>query len=186
VRRAIVPIAVCALLLAATSQAQAPPGPPKPGPEVKRLGYFVGNWKSTGEMKPGPMGPGGKITATDKFEWLPGGFFVVLHSKGTSSMGPFEGVAYMGYDVNRKVHTYHEFTSTGEAVTSEGTVTGDTWTWTSEEKQGSTVTNVRVTLKEVSNTEYTFQLEMSQNGGAWMTVEESKSTKVTPAVPAKL
>ncbi len=53
---------------------------------------------------------------------------------------------------------------------------GDTW-GKREEKVGTTTTSVRATIKEVSPTVYTFKLEMSQNGGAWMTVSEAKSTK---------
>jgi hypothetical protein len=37
---------VCGML----AQAQAPAGPPKPGPEHKRLGLFAGKWSGSGEM----------------------------------------------------------------------------------------------------------------------------------------
>ena len=43
--------------------AQAPPQ--KPGPEHKKLDYFVGKWTSTADMKASPFGPGGKMTASD-------------------------------------------------------------------------------------------------------------------------
>ena len=46
--------------------AQAPPQ--KPGPEHKKLEYFVGKWTSTGEMKASPFGPAGKITSSDTCE----------------------------------------------------------------------------------------------------------------------
>jgi hypothetical protein len=186
VKRALVLLAVCTLLLAVTSQAQAPQGPPKPGPELKRLAYFVGTWKTAGEMKPGAFGPGGKMTSSDKAEWMKGGFFVVTHSQGTSSMGSGQEVSYTGYDPNEKVYTYHAFNSMGQTVTAKGTVTGDTWNWTSEEKAGGNTTSIKVTIKEVSKNEYTFKMELSQNGGAWSTLAESTSTRVTAtAAPAK-
>ena len=56
--------------------AQAPPAP-KPGPEHQKLAYFVGTWTNEGEMKPSPMGPGGKITGKDTCEWFEGGFSVI-------------------------------------------------------------------------------------------------------------
>jgi len=37
---------------------------------------------------------------------------------------------------------------------------------------------VRVTIKQVSKTEYTFKLEMSQNGGEFSVVEEATAHKV--------
>lgn len=179
-RRTLLVIAACTIALTVSSQAQAPQAPPKPGPEVKRLAYFVGTWKTEGEDKPGPMGPGGKSTSTGKPEWMSGGFFVVMHSDGTGPMGASHSLGVLGYDTNNKVYTYHAFSNMGQAVTSTATVTGDTWNWKSEEKVGTTTTSVRVTIKEVSPTMYTFKLEMSQNGGAWSTLSEAKSTKITP------
>jgi hypothetical protein len=185
VKRVTVLLAICVMFFVISIQAQAPQGPPKPGPEVKRLAYNVGTWNMTGEAKPfGPM-PGGKFTATEKCEWYSGGFFVTCHSEGTGPMGPSKGVSFMGYDPNEKVYTYHEFTSTGEAVDSKGTVNGDTWNWTAESKMGDAKISVRVTIKEVSKTEYTFKLEMSQNGGEFSVVEEATAHKVTVAAPAK-
>jgi hypothetical protein len=185
VKRVIVLLAVCVMFFVVSIQAQAPQGPPKPGPEVKRLAYNIGTWNIVGEAKPfGPM-PGGKFTATEKCEWYSGGFFVTCRSEGAGPMGPAKGVSFLGYDPNEKVYTYHEFTNTGEAIDSKGTVNGDTWNWTAESKMGDTKMSVRVTIKQVSKTEYTFKLEISQNGGEFSVVEEATGHKVTAAAPAK-
>ena len=75
-------------------------------------------------MKPGPMGPGGKITINEKAEWLEGGYFVVIHSTFTSAgMGNGSGISFMGYDPQEKVYTYDEFNSFGEATHSKGAST---------------------------------------------------------------
>jgi hypothetical protein len=179
VKRVCVILTACVILIAIPLQAQAPQGPPKPGPEVQKLAYHVGTWKIEGEAKPfGPM-PGGKFTSTEKCEWYSGGFFVMCHSEGTGPMGSAKGVSFMGYDQNEKVYTYHEFTSTGEAIDSKGKVDGDTWNWTAESKMGDVKISVRVTIKDVSPTEYTFKLEMSQNGGDFSVVEQATGHKVT-------
>src|SRR5678809_189586 len=47
-RRATLLLSVCILSLAVSIQAQAPQGPPKPGPEVKKLAYNVGTWNIEG------------------------------------------------------------------------------------------------------------------------------------------
>ena len=57
------------LLSSVFAAGQNPPPTPKPGPEQKNLGYFAGDWKTTGDLKPGPMGPGGKFTGTDHVEF---------------------------------------------------------------------------------------------------------------------
>jgi hypothetical protein len=166
---------------APAKQAAAAPAMPKPGPEVQRLAYFIGTWKTVGTSQPGPMGPGGKSTATEKCEWLPGGFFAVFHSDGTGPSGPEKSIGIMGYDAAAKTYTYHAFDNTGNAIEAKGQVSGDTWNWTSESKMGPVTASVRVTIKEVSKTQYTFKLEMSQDGKTWATSGESTSTKVTPA-----
>jgi len=58
------------VLLAATA-AFAQMDIPKPGPEVKKLDYFVGHWTSEGNVKPGPMGPGGKFRMEDSSVIVP-------------------------------------------------------------------------------------------------------------------
>jgi hypothetical protein len=70
-------------------------------------------------------------------------------------------------------------------IKAKGTVNGDTWNWTAESKMGDAKISVRVTIKHVSETEYTFKLEMSQDGGEFSGVEEATGHKVTAAAPAK-
>jgi hypothetical protein len=184
-KRANVLLVLCVMLFAVSVQAQAPQGPPKPGPEVARIGYGIGTWKIEGEFKPFAGMPGGKVTTTQKCEWFPGGFFLMCHSDGTGMMGPEKAVSFQGYDANEKVYTYREFTNNGDAIDAKGTVNGDTWTWTAESKMGDMKMSVRVTVKEVSETEYKFKLEMSQNGGEFALVQEATGRKVSAAAAAK-
>jgi hypothetical protein len=152
-------------------------GPPKPAPEVQRIGYFIGNWTSEGDMKAGPMGPGGKVTIQEEGKWMDGNFFVVFHSSFKGTMGAGTGLAVMGYDTQENVYTYDEYNSVGEANHFKGTVDGDTWTWTSEMKAGPQTMKGRFTQKIVSPTSYTFKFEMSMDGTTWNLVMDGKATK---------
>jgi|SRR5208283_5053176 len=67
------------LFLCAAAFAQAPQVP-QPAPELKKLDYFAGTWKTDADMKPSPYGQGGKLTITNKFEWMQGNFFMVIHT----------------------------------------------------------------------------------------------------------
>ena len=185
VKRLTVLLSICVMSFAISLQAQAPQGPPKPAPEVKMLTYNLGTWTTKGEIKPFGGMPGGKITSTEKCEWYSGGFFVTCHSENTGPMGRSKGVSFMGYDADKRVYTYHEFDSTGDVIDAKGTVDGDTWNWTAESKMGDDKVNVRVTVKHVSATEYTFKMEMAKNGGEFTVVQESTSHKATAAAPAK-
>ena len=183
-KRIIGVLAFLVLTLGVSMRAQAPQGAPTPGPEVKRLGYFIGTWKEVGTAHMGSMqGPEGKMTTTTKYEWLTGGFFVVGHSDGMTSMGPDHEMSVMGWDPNKKMYTYHAFDNTGEADTAFGTVSGDTWSWNSDDMGGMPM-KLRVTIKEVSKTEFTFKMDVSTDGKTWTTAIESTSTKVVAAAPA--
>jgi len=150
---------------------------PTPGPEHKKLAYFVGTWKSEAEMKPmGPM-PGGKTSSVDRVEILPGGFFTVTHSEGTGPMGALNEMEVMGYDPKEKVYTFDGYNNFGEHEVYTGTVDGDTWTWTGNSDLGDHVVKGRFVVKVVSPTVYTFRFDYSPDGTSWTNVMEGKSTK---------
>lgn len=150
---------------------------PKPGAAQKKLDYFAGTWAVEGEMKPGPLGPGGKMTETEKSEWMDGGFFLVSHVDFTGSMGTGTGASVMGYDADEKVYTYDSYNSWGEAEHAKGTVEGDTWSWMSENKMGGQPMKTRFTIKQLSSTSYSFKFEAAGADGSWSTVMDGKATK---------
>jgi Protein of unknown function (DUF1579) len=161
------------LALAAVAQMEVP----KPGPEHKKLDVLAGSWTLDGDMKPSPMGPGGKMAETEKCDWMDGGFFLVCHTDFKSSMGDGTGISILGYSADDKAYTYREYNSWGESMESKGSVDNDTWTWTSDEKMGGTIMKGRFTMKLLSPTSYTFTFEMSQDGTKWTTVMDGKATK---------
>ena len=159
--------------LAAVAQMEVP----KPGPEHKKLDVLAGAWTLDGDMKPSPMGPGGKMTEIEKCDWMDGGFFLVCHTDFKSSMGDGAGISILGYSADDKAYTYREYNSWGESMESKGSVDNDTWTWTNDEKMGGTIMKGRFTMKLLSPTSYTFTFEMSQDGTKWTTVMDGKATK---------
>jgi hypothetical protein len=163
------------LVLAAAAFAQMEM--PKPGPEHKKLDAFAGTWTLDGDMKPGPMGNGGKMTETQKCEWMEGNFYLVCHADFKSSMGNGTGLSIMGYSTDDKAYTYREFNSFGEFMDSKGSADGDTWVWTGDEKMGGTVIKGRFTMKITSPTSYSFTSEISQDGTKWTLVMDGKATK---------
>jgi len=176
-------VLVLSLVVFATvlSLAQGPPKP-TPAPELKKLDYFVGTWKTTADLKPGPMGPGGKYTSLDHNEWMMGRFFLVSHSTLSGVMGHLTETAYFGYSAADKAYTYDAFNSMGEAEHFKGAVEGDTWTWTSTGKMGEQTFKERFTVTVASPTAYNFKFEVApEAGGDYTTVLEGKATKVTAA-----
>jgi len=185
-KKAVAVLPICILLLTISTLAQqAPPAAPKPGPEVQRLGFGLGTWKIEGDTKPfGPI-PGGKTTTVQTCDWYAGAFFLECHSENTSVMGTKKAVFFEGYDPNEKVYTYHEFNDIGQPFESKGTVNGDTWIWTTVSKMGDATVTLRLTVKEVSKTEFTYKIEMSQNGGEFALIQEATGRKVAEVAPSK-
>ena len=117
------------------------------------------------------------MSSIDHAEWMEGKFFLVVNSKFKGAMGDGMAMAVMGFDPDKKVYTYNEYNSMGQANHSEGTVTGDTWNWTSDENMGGQNFKGCYTMKVLSPTSYTFMYEMSPDGTKWSTVMEGKATK---------
>jgi hypothetical protein len=163
------------MLLAAVATSLAQMGPP--APELKKLDYFVGNWTMDGDVKPGPMGPGGKNTGTSKYEWMDGNYFMTSQGGYTGVMGTGKETAYYGYDANKKLYTYDSFSTVGEHNIATGTLEGDTWTWAFDVPMGSATMKGRFVMKVTSPTSYTYKLEFSQDGTNWNLIMDGKATK---------
>jgi len=153
---------------------------PKPGPEVKKLDYFVGSWTTEGTIGQGPWGAGGKFRFDDTMEWMSGNFFVVGHSdfKMPQELGG-EGkeIILWGYDTTQNLYTYDVFNSLGERESFKGTLSGDTWTWTGEMTYEGEDMKHRMTMKVLSPASYNMKLEISMDGTTWMPFMEAKATK---------
>lgn len=180
-RSVLYSLVVCTVLSVMSLQVAAAQGgqPPKPGPENEKLAYFVGKWSVEGDMKPGPMGPGGKFTSNDNCEWFDGHYSVICHSEGTTPMGPAKSIGILGYSPEEKVYTYYGVDNSGMTMSSvpKGTVAGDTWTYLDQGTMGGQKYKSRVVIKQVSPTSYTFKMDMQGPDGKWMPMMESKNTK---------
>jgi hypothetical protein len=170
-------LAATFILLVGSAWAQMPS---KPGPEVKKLDYFVGSWTTEGTIDQGPWGSGGKFSSTSTDEWMPGGFFLISHRDfhmPAELGGDGSAMAVFGYDTNQNVYTRDEFTNGGQHNPAKATLKDDTWTWTSSRDFGGQEIQQRMTIKIVSPTSYTFKFEVSIDGTNWMPFMEARATK---------
>jgi hypothetical protein len=165
--------------LLSVTAATAQQGPPKPGPEHQKLGYYVGKWTSETELKANPFMPAGKYTTVDDCQLFQGGFAVLCRSQGTSPLGPTAAVGIMGYSAEDKVYTYYGIDNNGMVPTTvaKGTIQGDTWTFNDESKFGGKLIKSRYSIKQLSPTSYSFRWEVQGDDGNWTAMMEGKSTK---------
>jgi hypothetical protein len=175
--KALIVVAL-ALFLTSASFAEEPFEPPKPTAEHKELEMWLGSWEGSGEMKPGPFGPGGPMKWTEKCSWFAdAGFHVICKSKGETPMGPSQGLGIIGYDPVKKVYTHYGVDSGGWVGLSEGNRSGDVWTFQSKETMEGKTFHSRFTMKMESPTEMTFSWEMSEDGETWTVMMDGTTKK---------
>jgi len=173
--RSVAVILICgftSLLLA-----QAPPAPPKPGPEHKKLEYLVGKWTVESEVKANKYMPAGKGVSTETCTLGPGGFYVECRNEGNEGQLP-PRLAIIAYDSHAKVYTSYYASSVGFVGVGTGTVNGNTWTWMVEDKYAGKSVKGRTTITTLSPTQYTIKYEMADEKGGYTTVTEGTATKV--------
>jgi hypothetical protein len=146
-------------------------------PELKKLDFFVGDWESQATVHGTPGSPDTNYRSTSHAEWMEGNFFLVEHSEFEFDGDKGKELSIKGYDPERKVYTYHAFTSMGEVFFDIGIVNGDVWTWLRNESLDGQATKGRYTIKVTSFTSYTFEFETSEDGANWKNVMEGKATK---------
>src|SRR2546429_578960 len=130
IRSSVAVILICGFT--ALSFAQAPPERPKPSPEQKKLEYFVGTWKTEGEIKANEFVPAGNVVTTETVTLGPGGFYAQLDRPAGGQIPRTVGIT--AYDSHAKVYTSFYANSAGMVGTGTGTVNGNTWTWMVEDK----------------------------------------------------
>ena len=147
---------------------------PKPAPELKEINFLAGTWKTEADVKPSPMGPGGKMESTDHYEWQKGDFFLLGHVTYKSALGDGVELFVMGYDSVKKAFTYDAFNSSGERIRGKGSKTGNTIVWTATDDAPF---KWRYTEKISSPTSLSIKFEASPDGSSWSTIMEGKSAK---------
>jgi len=174
IRSSVAVILICGFT--ALSLAQAPPEGPKPGPEHKKLEYFLGTWKVETEIKANEYVPAGKGVTTATVTLGPGGFCVESRAEGQIPRTD----AIIAYDSDAKVYTEFYASSAGLVGSGTGTVNGNTWTWMLEDKVFGKAAKGRTTITILSASQYTSKYEMLEANGRYVTLTEGTATKVAP------
>ena len=112
-------------VLEIAAQGQAP----KPGPEQKKLEALLGSWTFEWDTKPSIFGPGGKVTGIERYQWMPGGFFLQMNREAKTPAGDLRTLIVFGYDPISKKHTGALFDISGALTLAKITINGNTWNW---------------------------------------------------------
>jgi Protein of unknown function (DUF1579) len=141
-------------------------------PEHERLEIFIGRWMTAGETVATEGAPAVKILASDVYEWMPGGFFILHTAYGRIGDQDVGGTEIIGYDAAAKVYRTHYFNSQGGLITETVTLDGKRAMWQGENVRATSLFSDDGKVQECLH-------ERSDDGENWMPAMEITLTKVT-------
>jgi hypothetical protein len=149
--------------------------PPKPGPEVQRLGYFAGSWSIAGEFKTEPVG---KYAGTMVCEWFEGGFVLICKGSYTGVRGTSSEMHIFSYSPTDKAYNWYSLGTTGAARTVQKmTVDGKKWICDSDGTFQGKPAKYHYEWLEESPASFTYGFTRFVEGGAAVPVVEVRVTK---------
>jgi hypothetical protein len=159
----------CMLLLscsALVAQQTTPPHIHEAQP-IEKLGYFIGTWTVTGQIKSPEEAGSGAVDETVRFRWMKGRHFVICDSEMKGKLGDSIGVSMLGYNNKDDKFVYHSFNSVGMSEYGSGTLDGHSWVWLSNGPVRENQMQRRFTITEQPPDKYSLQIEVSSDGKNW-------------------
>ena len=132
---------------------------------------MVGRWRVDVDLKATPLTQASKATGTEECEWF-GGRHVVCRSEAKGSAGAYSQMRTFSYIAARKAYAVYAIDSLGSALQADGQVSGDTWTFTTNQP----AFNIRLTLK-ISPSAYTAVAEFAGLDGKYVPLSEVRATR---------
>lgn len=143
----------------------------QPSADQKKLDVMVGKWNIDVDTKATPLSPPSKATGTEECSWF-ANRHVVCRSEAKSPTGTYSQMRTLSYLPARKQYVAYTVDSLGTAVVAYGQVTGDTWTFTTEQP----AFNIRLTLK-IAAGGYTALAEFAGADGKFIPLSEVKGSR---------
>jgi hypothetical protein len=141
-------------------------------PEHEPLEIFIGKWMTAGETVATEDAPAVKILASDVYEWMPGGFFILHTAYGRIGDQDVGGTEIIGYDAEAEVYRTHFFNSQGGLINETLTLDGKRAMWQGENVRATSLFSDDGTIQKCRH-------ERSDDGETWMPAMDITLTKVT-------
>ena len=143
----------------------------QPSPDQKKLDVMVGKWSIEVDTKATPLSPASRASGTEECQWF-ANRHVVCRSEAKGSAGTYSQMRTLSYLPARKQYVAYTIDSLGSALVAYGQVSGDTWTFATEQP----AFNIRLTLK-IAAGGYTALAEFAGADGKFLPLSEVKATR---------
>lgn len=143
--------------------AQEAPAAPKPGPEHAKMAFFLGSWNAEGEMKSGPLGPGGKFTYVANCDWMSGNFAILCPLRSADAWRTITGTSILSCAPAEKSPIYFDTNSMGQNTFSHSLAEGDSGFGIGQVRtpQNGKTVHSRYTVKRLTDDSACFKYEMA-------------------------
>jgi hypothetical protein len=98
-------------------------------PELEQLDVFIGRWVTEGETVAELEAPVMPIVASDMYQWLPGGYFVMHPAYGRIGTTGVGGVEIIGFDPATRQFQCFFFDSQGNTTRQTLSCRNGVWIW---------------------------------------------------------
>ena len=140
-------------------------------PDQKKLDVMAGKWSIEVDTKATPLSPANKASGSEECQWF-ANRHLVCRSDAKGSAGTYSQMRTLSYIPARKQYAVYTVDSLGSAVVAYGQVSGDTWTFATDQP----TFNIRLTLKIVAGG-YTALAELAGADGKYLPLSEVKATR---------
>jgi hypothetical protein len=185
-KRAVFFVGLVLLVFTASIWAQTQAQAPKPDPELKKLGILVGHWTYEGHYNTTSLGPGGKASGDEFFQWILGGFFLQDLEIEKGAQGETRTASLCAYDSVNKNIVSSGLGSDGSQASGIMKVSGNTITVEAKMVIGGKETLMKAVMTVAPDLmSMTAKVEISMDAKAWVPFGDFQFTKVKPTPKTK-
>ncbi|HEX6703845.1 MAG TPA: DUF1579 family protein [Albitalea sp.] len=153
---------------------------PHPGPAHRRLDVFVGGWQMTGRQFETSFGPAAPVQARERYDWLPGGFFLVHRFDGKLGEQDMACIEVIGPD-GAGGYFQHAFYNDGLAMHWRAQERDGRWTIEGDWPAQPQPVRVRCTVRFAAGNRSRHAVwERSSDGRDWQTFWDVTATRQDP------
>ncbi len=146
--------------------------PPKPSPELMKLGFFVGKWSGEETFsKTDFMPQGGKGQSTVEQTWDLNGLFLTLKMTSKSTMMTYESRAMTKYDEKAGCYRMYWFDNYGNMTEYTGKWEGEKLVYSGESEYQGMKIKEKIIYTKASPTQHKMVLEQDMGKGPYQFME---------------
>jgi hypothetical protein len=145
---------------------------PNVGPAHRRLDVFTGTWSVEGQnFGAAPDASNSKVSGEERYEWMPGNFFLVSHfDRQFTDGGRHTGMGVLKYDATIDAYSLHAFDNLGFARRYAVSVSGNQWKIAGDHERAE------IDFSDDGRTMKAFW-EIATDGSTWRPLCELTATK---------